>query len=492
MTDERRDDEIIGRALSRAIETIDVNQTPFERSRIASAPGRRSIFGLWQMATAAAAIVLALAIGSWLTRPTEGQPGVAASPTATATAPDTTQSPAAATPSSPATFVTVYYARDGLPPVGVSVRIGPVTTPADRVSFRIGATLQQSGTMPAGAFNAFPGRRGGDVYNPVSELGEVTVNGDLATVDFKVDGGDWQVRGSAATAALLQQIVYNATEQPGIRRVLITQNGGQRATIDQLVITTPLSREDVFGYSVPAKPGASGAIADGGNTAAHYQVAITTSVDTLAPGLARVVLTFKSPNGADVADRPEFTASLAQTDSAASPNDAKYLLSVQLQAAQLTWMTPDTVIDQTPLRFVRVNGSTLGIGLDDARPWRLFTLSSPSRIVVDIGGTPQAVSDRIAIYQPRAGTTVTRDLQLTGAARVFEANVSWRLKDSSGREVASGNFLASLGSSAVWGTFDTRIAIPASVNGNVTLELFEASAQDGHPVGLVAIPLTVR
>ena len=48
MTDERRDDEIIGRALSRAIETIDVNQTPFERSRIATTPARRSIFGFWQ------------------------------------------------------------------------------------------------------------------------------------------------------------------------------------------------------------------------------------------------------------------------------------------------------------------------------------------------------------------------------------------------------------------------------------------------------------
>ena len=44
MTDERRDDEILGRALARAIETIDVNQTPYERSRIATAPARRSIF----------------------------------------------------------------------------------------------------------------------------------------------------------------------------------------------------------------------------------------------------------------------------------------------------------------------------------------------------------------------------------------------------------------------------------------------------------------
>ncbi|HMG96763.1 MAG TPA: hypothetical protein VK565_10700, partial [Gemmatimonadaceae bacterium] len=72
MTDERRDDEILGRALSRAIETMDVNQTPFERSRIATVPTKRRFFPIWQVATASAAIVLALAIGSWLTRPTEG------------------------------------------------------------------------------------------------------------------------------------------------------------------------------------------------------------------------------------------------------------------------------------------------------------------------------------------------------------------------------------------------------------------------------------
>src|SRR5437899_10725219 len=34
-------DEILGRALARAIETIDLNQTPYERSRIATAPARR-------------------------------------------------------------------------------------------------------------------------------------------------------------------------------------------------------------------------------------------------------------------------------------------------------------------------------------------------------------------------------------------------------------------------------------------------------------------
>ena len=96
------------------------------------------------------------------------------------------------------------------------------------------------------------------------------------------------------------------------------------------------------------------------------------------------------------------------------------------------------------------------------------------------------------MYDPRPANTVTPDLRLTGAARVFEANVSWRVRDSSGRVVGSGHFSASLGSSAVWGTFDTRIQLPTSAAvGNVTLEVFEASPKDGTDQGLVQIPLTL-
>ena len=84
------------------------------------------------------------------------------------------------------------------------------------------------------------------------------------------------------------------------------------------------------------------------------------------------------------------------------------------------------------------------------------------------------------------------DLRVTGSARVFEANVSWRLVDSAGKEAASGHFNATLGSSALWGTFDTRIPMPANVRGNLTLELFEASPKDGSAQGVVQILLTVR
>jgi hypothetical protein len=68
----------------------------------------------------------------------------------------------------------------------------------------------------------------------------------------------------------------------------------------------------------------------------------------------------------------------------------------------------------------------------------------------------------------------------------------WRVKDSSGRVVANGFTLASLGSSALWGTFQTSVAIPANVSGNVTLEVFWPSPKDGTELGLVQIPLTVR
>jgi len=142
------------------------------------------------------------------------------------------------------------------------------------------------------------------------------------------------------------------------------------------------------------------------------------------------------------------------------------------------------------------NGLYRGVGftivLDDARPWRVFTLSNPARIVVDIGGAPQAVSDSVAIYSPRPGETTGRTLTVSGAARAFEAHVAWRVKDTSGRVVANGFTLTSLGSSLVWGTLEVSVTIPASVTGNVTLEVFWPSPKDGAELGLVQVPLSVR
>jgi hypothetical protein len=492
MTDERRDDEIIGRALSRAIETIDVNQTPFERSRIAMAPGRRSIFGVWQMATAAAVVVLALAIGSWLTRPTESGP-VAGSPTPTiapATQPGATQP--TATPSPGATAATVatrvFFVRDQLPPVSASVPGNGAHIPVDSIVDRIAAAhAAPASSVPAGA------------VNPLALVGLRTdgtsvsakMNGDTASVEFDLPSG-WGVRGSAQTQALVQQLVYTITEEPGIRRALITEKGKANAVIDQLVVDKPLSREDVFGYGLV---GSRDSI-EGGEGNDGQVPALTTqwSVDSVAPGLARFVIQVAAAPGATAA-LPLFRVDVTANDEANKPEGGKWRYSVTVTNGADP--TTHAIVDRSPLRAVGAypgkgdgKSTIYELGLDDLRPWRVFTLSNPTRIVLDIGGTPQSVSDRVAVYQPRPGATVTRDLQLTGAGRTFEANTNWRVLDSTGREVASGTFMG--GSGPLWGAFDTRIAIPASVSGNVTLEVFEASAKDGSPQGVVQIPLTVR
>ncbi len=489
MSNERQDDEIIGRALSRAIETIDVNQTPYERSRIATAPARRSIFGLWQIATGVAAIVLALAIGSWLTRPTDGQPGVAASPTApSSTVPTVGPSPSAAVATSVPTWV--YFPRDGLPPVGAFIPGYALTTASQgaHIAERLSVLRDRSaGQVPAGASNpmslvAFNAAAGG----AQTWMG-VAWQGDLATVEFDVVPG-WGVRGAAQSQALLQQLIYTITEEPGIRRALITEKGKPKAVIDQLVVDKPLSREDVSGYT---SRGSVDPLQIGG-VSTPAQLSTTYSVDSLAPGLARFVITFNyGTSGAS--NDPQFSAVLIP---ATNETTGKAELEITVPNGSDTTTTA-TQVDRSPLRWIAVGkpnsfrAQVYRLGLDDQRPWRAIVLSNPTRIVIDIGGVPQATSDSVAVYSPRAGTTTGRTVTVTGAARAFEAHVNWRIKDSAGREVANGFMSASI-FGPTWGTFDTSVTIPANVSGNVTLEVFWPSPKDGSELGLVQVPLTVR
>ena len=55
-----------------------------------------------------------------------------------------------------------------------------------------------------------------------------------------------------------------------------------------------------------------------------------------------------------------------------------------------------------------------------------------------------------------------------------------------------GHATASEGTGAVWGAFSTQVQIPASVRCQVTLEVFEAVARDGTPMGLAEVPFGDR
>ena len=494
MTDERQEDEVLGRALARAVDTQQVRETRFDDSQVAARLARTGRpFG--QFAALAAALLLILALGTWFGRQSDVLVPAAASPSATggsASNPAATATPSPTptpTPKTKPDHAVVYFARDGYAPVaGVVADAGSGGTVEARIASRI--EKLRDAAAPPGSVNAYPGR--GIPVVLTGGASGVKVKDDLVTLDFAVPGSDWGVKGAAAARALIQQLVYTATEEPGIRRVTITENGGKPTTIDQIAVDADLARDDVSGYDAP---GSTDVIEDDGG-GDGVTAKSSWSVDTAAPGLTRFVLTFSGGNG----KVPAFTVG-AKANGEPAFRDGKSVLAITVTAAGDT--SESAVVDRTPLRqilaaVVPASASLTKdrmqyvLQLDDLRPWRVFTLANPARLVVDIGGAPQAISDRIAVYQPTVGGTIGQTFVLSGAARVFEANVVWRVKDSRLREVAQGHTIASLGTSPVWGTFQTTIALPATVTGNVTIEVYEVSPRDGSEVGVVSFPAVVR
>jgi hypothetical protein len=514
MTNER-DDEILGRALSRAIETLDAEETPYESSRMAARSAKRGT-SFWRVSALAASIVIAGALGSTLLeRPVIDDGPVAASPTppSGSTTPVATSGPAAATPAQDQIWV--YFARDGLPPSGgFATGSFDDRRPESRILSRLNA-LRFAKAVPPGATNPFapptPTQSGSSTFG----VSVSVIQGDLVTVEFDLSNG-WGVRGSAQSLALLQQLVYTITEEPGVRRALITEKGKPNAVIDQIVIEKPLTREDVLGYSTAASPAS---IEDAGDGTVADIVDWRASVDDVAAGLGRFVVELKPTNTTEPRPYPKFSATLERPIQEKRTDDGKWVIRVELPDA--VWQQPQgeafhccpiKPITRTPIRQVSAyplganpaplpgpgtqgGGAYRGVGfaisLDDARPWRVAVLHNPLRLVVDVGGTPQATSDSVAVYSPRAGV-MSRTFTISGLARAFEATVSWRIKDTAGREVAKGFTTASIGTSPVWGSFQTTATLPSTVSGNVTLEVFWASPRDGADVGLVQVPLTVR
>jgi hypothetical protein len=498
---EPRDDEILGRALSRAIETADIHETPYERSRVANIPAPRRLVSMWQLGVVTAALVFAVAVSSWSMRPPEGQPGAAASPTASATAtatPAVTPSPGVASPNRDRVWV--YFARDGLPPAGGLAPGGLLNASVEsRIASRITAlgSAAAANERPAGTTNAHASRG-------IS----VRVQGDVATVEFDTSAG-WGVRGDAQSQALLQQLVYTITEEPGIRRALITEKGKPNALIDQLLVDHPLSREDVFGYANAAKPDK---VEDAGTGGLADVVDWRASVDEVAPGLGRFVVELKPRAATGMPAMPRFTAQLVRPDQEKRTEDGKWWIQVALPDAvwnqasgEAFHCCPLKPIGKTPIRQLSAypltadapgpNGEYRGVGftvtLDDARPWRAAILQNPLRLVIDIGGVPSSINQSIAVYSPKPGDD-GRQFTLSGMSRTFEATTAWRILDAKRGLLSGGTMTASRGTSALWGTYEIRVQLPAALTSMVVLEVYWVSPRDGSDMDVVRVPLTAR
>lgn len=492
MTNER-DDEILGRALSRAIETLDAEETPYESSRVMAQSARRGT-SFWRVAALAASIVLAGALGSTLLeRPATDQPaGRQPSPTVAANTPATTTTAPAPTATPQPNAIDhdrIFFARDGLAPVSahISSTVPATAEASKRISRRMAALLMENAVAaPPGAINARP------ALGTITSVTDVQVSGDRVTIDLGVPSG-WKISGSAATNALVQQIVYTATEEPGIRRVLITENGGKPTTIDQLAWDKALTREDVSGYGPLKDEGVAEEqprpCAPNCPSPVPAVLSNNYSVDTFATGVARFIVQV------DSGDWENFGVSGRIVDDTKDPTQSKYQILIQVKGAE---QKPGLeIVDRSPLRSIRSTTKSgccitlYELALDDQRPWRVTLLPNPDRIVVDIGGYPRAISDTVAVYSPKPGDT-GRQFTVSGVSRTYEGTTQWRVVDSSRREIASGFTTASRGTSAVWGTYQISVQLPASVSGNVTLEVWWGSPRDGSEMGLAQVPLTVR
>lgn len=173
-------------------------------------------------------------------RPT---PVPSASAVAVVTTPPTVAPSSIATPRptptpEPRGRAVVYVAAPDKEPAAVPMT-GSVggTSESDHVYFRLLA-LRQQRQAPAGYANVFASLR--------AQLAETTVvTKGTVVVGFSVPpSGDWGV-GADLLKLLLQQIVFTATEEPGIDLVLITQNGGKPAVIGGQAIDKPLGRAEL-------------------------------------------------------------------------------------------------------------------------------------------------------------------------------------------------------------------------------------------------------
>ena len=146
--------------------------------------------------------------------------------------------------------VVIYYARIPDGPVPVTARIPMSDSVEARIHARINELATAGSIGPHGAYNFLP--------TVGAQLRHVTVSQDLATLDFLVGDGDWVLYDGAEARAFLQQLVFTATDEPSVRRVLVTQDGGIPAVIGvKDVITTyhtALTRQQVM-TRVEAKQG---------------------------------------------------------------------------------------------------------------------------------------------------------------------------------------------------------------------------------------------
>lgn len=101
-------------------------------------------------------------------------------------------------------------------------------------------------------------------------------------------------------------------------------------------------------------------------------------------------------------------------------------------------------------------------------------------------------SINIKVTSPRPNERITGQVTIAGEARTFEANVLYRVKDSSGKVLAFGNTTATAPDTGQFGPFQVSVSFTEPTTETGTVEVFEGSAKDGSEINKVIIPVYFR
>jgi hypothetical protein len=123
----------------------------------------------------------------------------------------------------------------------------------------------------------------------------------------------------------------------------------------------------------------------------------------------------------------------------------------------------------------------------DEGPRRQFPVTVP----VTLSPSPlPAPTAPIVVDEPMEDARVSSPVKVSGIANVFEGTVSIRIVDANGDVLAEDFTTATCGSGCV-GTYRTRVRFGVDHEQRGSIQVFESSAENGEPLHMVEIPVTL-
>ena len=96
----------------------------------------------------------------------------------------------------------------------------------------------------------------------------------------------------------------------------------------------------------------------------------------------------------------------------------------------------------------------------------------------------------IVVTEPSPGDTISSPVTVAGTADVFEATVSIRILGADGTRLADTFATATCGTGCR-GDYSKRVTFTVSTEQEGTVMVFESSAENGRPINVVRVPVTL-